>query len=589
MALDSLTLKAIAFELSEKLIGGKIDKINQAENDEILLSIRSNSINYKLLLSANSSNPRTYLVNSYKKENPLKAPMFLMVLRKHLGNGRIISINQSGFDRLLSINIESYDEMRVLTQKSLHIEIMGKHSNIILVDMQSGKVIDSIKRIPLSVSSVREVLPNRLFAPPPSQNKLSPLEIYSFETFQNILLQAQQPLFKAIYTQFQGISPVIAKEICFKSSIDINLSIQELSKSQFENLKISFDQLFLDLKENNYSPCIMIDPATKRAQDFSIIPLTQFQGFDMIQSDSISETCEKFYLLKDLKERILQKTSGLKKSISIKLDRIKSKLEKQNQELSIAKDLESHSKTGELLKANIYSISKGMKEITVIDYFDESYPEVTIPLDENRTPAENVQHYYKKYTKAKSRIKELSVQIEQNKEEYYYLDNVMLSINNCESLDSIEEIKEELVIEGYYRPSKVGKKQKKKEISSPMEFVSSDGTTIYIGKNNIQNDMLTLKLSKSSDVWLHTKNIPGSHVIIKSTLEEVSNETLYEAATLAAYFSKARNSSKVPVDYTPRKNVKKPGGSKPGMVIYDDYGTVYVTPSESLVLDLTKK
>lgn len=589
MALDSLTLKAIAFELSEKLIGGKIDKINQAENDEILLSIRSNSINYKLLLSANSSNPRTYLVNSYKKENPLKAPMFLMVLRKHLGNGRIISINQSGFDRLLSINIESYDEMRVLTQKSLHIEIMGKHSNIILVDMQSGKVIDSIKRIPLSVSSVREVLPNRLFAPPPSQNKLSPLEIYSFETFQNILLQAQQPLFKAIYTQFQGISPVIAKEICFKSSIDINLSIQELSKSQFENLKISFDQLFLDLKENNYSPCIMIDPATKRAQDFSIIPLTQFQGFDMIQSDSISETCEKFYLLKDLKERILQKTSGLKKSISIKLDRIKSKLEKQNQELSIAKDLESHSKTGELLKANIYSISKGMKEITVIDYFDESYPEVTIPLDENRTPAENVQHYYKKYTKAKSRIKELSVQIEQNKEEYYYLDNVMLSINNCESLDSIEEIKEELVIEGYYRPSKVGKKQKKKEISSPMEFVSSDGTTIYIGKNNIQNDMLTLKLSKSSDVWLHTKNIPGSHVIIKSNLEEVSNETLYEAATLAAYFSKARNSSKVPVDYTPRKNVKKPGGSKPGMVIYDDYGTVYVTPSESLVLDLTKK
>lgn len=589
MALDSLTLKAIAFELSEKLIGGKIDKINQAENDEILLSIRSNSINYKLLLSANSSNPRTYLVNSYKKENPLKAPMFLMILRKHLGNGRIISINQSDFDRSLSINIESYDEMRVLTQKSLHIEIMGKHSNIILVDIQSGKVIDSIKRIPLSVSSVREVLPNRLFAPPPSQNKLSPLEIYSFEEFQNILLQNQQRVFKAIYLQFQGISPVIAKELCFKASIDINLSIQELSKTQFENLKISFDQLFLNLKENNYSPCIMIDPATKRAQDFSIIPLTQFQGFDMIQSDSISETCEKFYLLKDLKERISQKTSGLKKSISIKLERIKSKLEKQNQELSIAKDLESHSKTGELLKANIYSITKGMKEITVIDYFDESYPEVTILLDENRTPAENVQQYYKKYTKAKNRIKELSVQIDQSEQEYYYLDNVMLSINNCESLDSIEEIKEELVIEGYYRPSKIGKKQKKKEVSSPMEFVSSDGTTIYIGKNNIQNDMLTLKLSRPSDVWLHTKNIPGSHVIIKSTLEEVSNETLYEAATLAAYFSKARNSSKVPVDYTPRKNVKKPGGSKPGMVIYDDYGTVYVTPSELLVFDLTKK
>ena len=590
MPLDGLTLRAVAHELNTTLSGGKIDKINQAENDEVLLTIRNNQKNYKLLLSSNSANPRAYLVESYKKENPLKAPMFLMILRKHIGNGRIVEIFQNGFDRSISIIIEAYDEMRVLSKKNLTIEIMGKHSNIILIDPQTNKVIDAIKRVPMSVSSVREVLPNREFLVPPTQNKLNPLETISLEQFIAVLKNKNNPIFKAIYTNFEGVSPLISKEICFRASIDDSLSSFELSELNFERLKNSFDRLFSEIKEANFYPNIMFDKRLHTPYEFSCVNITMLENFDIEASDSMSNICENYYASKDLFERIHQKSSGLRKSLQIKLDRLKTKLEKQTDELNKAQELDKYSKVGELLTANIYMLEKGMKEVTVLDYFDPEYKEITIPLDEHLTPSENVQAYYKKYNKAKSRIKELSIQLEQTKSEFYYLDNVMVSINNCSSLESIEEIKDELVKEGYYSPSKTdNKKNKKIALSEPMEFIASDGTIIFVGKNNTQNDQLTLKLSKPQDVWLHTKNIPGSHVIIKATFDDVSNEALYEAAKLAAYFSKARTSSQVPVDYAPRKNVKKPNGAKPGMVIYDDYGTVYVTPDEELVYKLMKK
>lgn len=591
MPLDGLTLRAISHELNNTLASGKIDKINQAENDEILLSIRSNRINYKLLLSANSANPRIYLVNEYKKENPMKAPMFLMILRKHIGNGRILSVHQDGFDRSIYINIEAHDEMRVLREKRLIIEIMGKHSNIILVDAQSNKVIDSIKRVPLSVSSVRDMLPNREFTLPPSQNKLNPLEKIGLDSFIAALKSKNISIFKGIYGSFEGISPVIAKELCCRAAVDYSLLTHELSDLNFEQLKDSFDKLFADISTDSFFPNMVLNSKLETPIEFSAVALTQFKDFKVKTSESMSEICEQYYSLKDLSERIHQRSSGLKKSIQIKLDRVKTKLEKQTNEVIKAKELDKYSKVGELLTANIYKMEKGMKEIEVTDYFDENCPEVRIELDEHLTPSENIQVYYKKYNKAKSRIRELSMQLKQTEEEFNYLDNVMVSINNCTSLESIEEIKEELVREGYYSASKTeGKKNNKKEkTSEPMEFLSSDGTVIFVGKNNTQNDTLTLKLSKPTDVWLHTKDIPGSHVIIKATFDDVSKETLYEAAQLASYYSKARTSSKVPVDYAPRKNVKKPNGAKPGMVIYDDYGTVYVTPDEELVYKLMKK
>ncbi|WP_028828507.1 Rqc2 family fibronectin-binding protein [Proteocatella sphenisci] len=590
MPLDGLTLHAAAHELNASLVGGKIDKIGQAENDEILLSIRNNQKNYKLLMSANSANPRIYLVKEYKKENPMKAPMFLMILRKHIGGGRIMSVSQNGFDRSVTIKIEAYDEMRVLSEKLLIIEMMGKHSNIILVDAETNKVIDSIKRVSLLMSSVREVLPNREFTLPPEQNKKNPLINISLVDFVSVLKNKDTQIFKAIYGNFEGISPIVAKEICFRSSIDYSLSTYELTDSSFETLKNCFDKLFNDVSDNNFYPNIVMDKRLNTPVEFSSILLTNMKDYKIEPSESISEICEQYFALKDLYERIHQRSSGLKKSIQIKLDRVSSKLEKQTEELSKAYELDKYSKTGELLKANIYMLQKGMKQVTVIDYFDENTPQVTIPLDEHLTPSENIQASYKKYNKSKNRIKELGTQIEHTRSEMDYLDNVMVSINNCTSLDSIEEIKEELVKEGYYSFSKTeGKKNKKDKASEPMEFIASDGTKIFVGKNNTQNDKLTLKMSRPDDVWLHTKNIPGSHVIIKQNLDDVSEEALYEAARLAAYYSKARTSSQVPVDYTQRKNVKKPNGAKPGLVIYDDYGTLYVTPDEELVYKLMKK
>ncbi|MBP8653786.1 MAG: NFACT family protein [Proteocatella sp.] len=589
MPLDGLTLHAAAHELNTLLAGGKIDKITQAEDDEILLSIRSNQKNYKLLMSANSANPRIYLVKEYKKENPLKAPMFLMILRKHIGGGRILSISQNGFDRSLTLRIEAYDEMRVLRQKLLIIEIMGKHSNIILVDSESGKVTDAVKRVPLSMSSVREVLPNREFIQPPGQNKKNPLIGIGLEEFISVLKSKNSSILKAIYGNFEGLSPVIAREICFRASIDDSLSTYELTDLNYERLKNSFDRLFHDVSVNNIYPNIIMDKRLNTPVEFSAVALTHMEGFSVKHGESISEICEQYFALKDLYERIHQRSSGLRKSIQIKLDRVRTKLEKQTDELNRAHELDRYSKTGELLTANIYMLSKGMKEVRVIDYFDENAPEITIPLDEHLTPSENIQACYKKYNKSKSRIKELGIQIEQTRSEMEYLDNVMVSINNCTSLDSIEEIKEELAREGYYSFSKTeGKKGRKEKSSEPLEFTATDGTEILVGKNNTQNDRLTLKMSKPDDVWLHTKNIPGSHVIIRQNLDDVSEEALYEAAKLAAYYSKARTSSQVPVDYAPRKNVKKPNGAKPGMVIYDDYGTVYVTPDEELVYRLMK-
>lgn len=590
MPLDGLTLRAISHELNNILATGKVDKINQAENDEILLSIRSNFKNYKLLLSANSSNPRIYLVNEYKKENPLKAPMFLMILRKHIGNGRILSIEQNGFDRSISINIEAHDEMRVLKTKKLIIEIMGKHSNIILVDVESNRVIDAIKRVSLSMSSVREVLPNREFLLPPSQDKLNPLEDIDLDSFVSTLKTDSTPVFKGIYGRFEGISPVISKEICYRASIAPSTPTTDLSDSDCERLKASFDKMFGDVKQANFFPNMLLETKLEKPVEFSSVALSQFQDYKIRSSESISEICEEYYSLKDLSERIHQRSSGLKKSIQIKLDRVKSKLEKQTNEINKAKELDKYSKIGELLTANIYKLEKGMKEVEVLDYLDENCPQIKIELDEHLTPSENIQFYYKKYNKAKSRIHELTLHLEQTREELNYLDNVMVSINNCTSLESIEEIKEELVREGYYSASRTeSKKNKKEKVSEPLEFTASDGTVILVGKNNTQNDKLTLKISKPTDVWLHTKDIPGSHVIIKTTLDDVSEETLYEAAKLASYYSKARTSSKVPVDYAPRKNVKKPNGAKPGMVIYNDYGTVYVTPDEELVYKLMKK
>lgn len=588
MALDGLVIHSIVNELSSKILGGKIDKVYQPEDDEIFLHIRNNKENFKLVLSASSSNPRVYLSNNYKKENPINAPMFCMLFRKYIQNGIIVDISQVGFERIIKITIESFDELKEKTKKDIYIEIMGRHSNIILTHSIDNKIIDSAKRIPFSISRVRQILPGMTYNLPPKQDKLNPLHNIFKDDFINKLKEFNGPIFKSIYSKFLGISPLVSKEICFRSNLDYNTDIIDLSLDDFNSLYREFNTLFNSINNNNYNPCIVIDESIDKVIDFSCINLSLYKNLKFINNNSISKILEDYYQTKDAKDRIHQRSSDLRKSISIKLDRLYHKLEKQQQELIDSENAEIFKIKGELLTSYIYMIEKGMENVEVANFYDPEYKNIIIPLNKNLTPSENAQKYFKKYSKMKTAKKEITHQIELNLDEINYLENIILSIENCDNLAELLDIREELTKEGYLR-GKIKNKKETKLTTKPNEFVSSDGFTILVGKNNKQNDHLTLKVADNNDLWLHTKNIPGSHVIIKTEGKSISDETIYEAAMLAAFFSKSKMSSQVPVDYTKKKNIKKPNGAKPGMVIYETNSTIYVTPTEEIVAKLKVK
>ena len=588
MAFDGLVVHSICDELSSKLVGGKIDKIYQPENDEIVLHIRNNKENFKLVLSASSSNPRIYLSNTYKKENPINAPMFCMLLRKYIQSGNIINVSQVGFERIVKITIESLDELKTKTTKDLIIEIMGRHSNIILTH-EEDKIVDSIKRIPPSISRVRQLLPGIKYNLPPTQDKINPLEELSIDKFKNLIKDFDGSISKAIYSKFLGISPTISKEICFRCNLENSKSTYNLNDTDFELLYKEFKKIINNLKNSTYNPCLAIDPSIDKLLDFSCINLSLFDNLKIIKNESISYIIENFYSNKDIKERINQRASDLKKSISIKLDRLYNKLKKQELELKESENAIDYKIKGELITSYIYMIEKGMEFVEVQNFYDENYSLIKINLNPNLTPSENAQKYFKKYNKLKHAKKEITVQIEISLEEINYLENIMLSIDNCENLDEFNDIKEELQKLGYMSGKVKSKKDKNTLTTKPNEFLSSDGFKILVGKNNKQNDFLTLKIANNDDLWMHTKNIPGSHVIIKSDGKEIPESTIFEGAMLAAFFSKSKMSSQVPVDYTLKKNVKKPNGSKPGMVIYETNSTIYVTPNEELVVKLKKQ
>lgn len=588
MALDGLVIHSIVDELHKKLLGGKIDKVYQPENDEVVLHIRNNKENFKLVLSCSASNPRVYLASNYKKENPINAPMFCMLFRKYIQGGNIVDISQIGFERIIKISVESFDELKEKTTKDIIIEIMGRHSNIILTHSFDNKIIDSAKRIPPSVSRVRQILPGQIYVLPPEQDKLNPIDEVSLNLFIDTLTSFNGPIFKAIYSKFLGISPVVAKEICFRANIDENILIDEISSNDISKIYKEFYSLFKSIKDNMYNPSMVIDESIDKVLDFSCINLSQFSNLSIINDDSISKILENYYVTKDIKDRIHQRSSDLRKSISIKLDRLYNKLNKQEKELIESENAEIYKVKGELITSYIYMIEKGMKSIEVANFYDPEYKNIIISLNPNFTPSENAQKYFKKYNKMKTAKKEITSQIEITKEEIDYLENIILSIENCENLAELMDIREELSKVGYLR-TKNNSKRETKLTTKPHEFISSNGFKILVGKNNKQNDHLTLKIASNEDIWMHTKNIPGSHVIIKTEGKEVPDETIFEGAMLAAFFSKSKMSSQVPVDYTKKKNVKKPNGSKPGMVIYETNSTIYVTPTEELVAKLKSK
>ncbi len=573
MAFDTICVKKTVEELNNTIIGGRVDKIYLPEKDELMISIRTLGGSYKLVLSASANNARVHF-SDFSKENPKTPPMFCMLLRKHLTSGKIVKVSQPNFERIIEIDIESYSELGDLTTKHLICEIMGRNSNVILC-AEDYRIIDSAKHIDFSLSSVRQILPGLTYEFPPMQDKTPILDT---EKMLDVTLDfshdANTPD-KTIMSAVSGISPATAREIVF-SAIGTNSlvlgELSEMSKKQITKRLIEF------AKYIKFAPCIIFDPNGKPL-DFSAVPITYYgESYKVEYFDTMSEVVSTFYFERDKKERMRQKSADLLKLLNNNLERLSKKLVIQEKTLKDAENKEKYKIFGDLVTANLYKIEKGAESVVVSNFYEPDSPEIEIPLSKEISAPKNAQRYYKLFSKLKNAEVETEKQRQMTLCDIEYLESTLCALENAENEADLNLIRAELTDEGYIKRAKKGKKEEKR-LSKPMHFISSDGFDIYVGKNNTQNDYLTLKFANSQDIWFHTKQIHGSHTVIKLGIDkDVPKTTMMEAAKLAAYYSKARESSQVPVDYTQIKNVKKPNGAKPGMVIYDNYNTVYVHP-----------
>ena len=587
MALDGITTSAIVSELKAALLGGRIDKIHQPLADEIRMSIRGlGSGAKKIIISANSAHPRIHLTES-SRENPMTAPLFCMVMRKHIAGGKIIDIVQPNFERIIILRIESANEMGDITTKNLILEIMGKHSNLILTD-ETGKILDSIKRVTHEKSSVREVLPGKEYVFPPSQDKKNPLLAEQADFLFSLHLQEGRRLQEFLYQTYTGISPVMAGEICTRAGLDASDSCQETTLENSERLFAAFEKTMQEVKAEDYYPAIYYQKENQkennRIVDFAVLKMQQFQGLAAKPFPSVSALLEGFYQERDHAAHIRQKAQDMRKLVTNHIERCVKKKEIQLKTRRETKGMDLWKKKGELLTANIYAVPQGVTTFKTIDYYEESMPEIEIAIDPAKTPAENAQKYFAKYNKAKRTLAALEIQEKQNNEELAYLESVLNALENAKEDADLSEIRTELAESGFIRRQAQKKGQPKPKRAKPLRYISSDGYEILVGKSNLQNDELTLRTAEPTDLWMHTKDIPGSHVIIRTNGQsELPEATMEEAANLAAFYSKAKNSSMVPVDYTQRKNIKKPNGAKPGMVIYLTNKTIYITPDEARI------
>lgn len=581
MPFDGVVTKCIVDEFKATLIGGRIDKIFQPEKDELIINIRSQSKNYKLLMSANPSYPRVHFTE-VSKENPAVPPVFCMLLRKHLGGGKITDVIFHDFERIVTICAESINELGDLVTKKLVIEIMGRHSNIILLNNED-KILDAIKHVDKDISSIREVMPARPYTLPPVQDKHNPVtaDIKSIIFGLDVGIKVE----KVLLDTFRGFSPLLCREICFRAQIDSRktpIDLTEEEKISLCNTLLSFIE---DIKAERYIPSIAYaDEDNGTPVDFHCFPMNQYSKSTPI--DTMSEAIDRFYVNLDHSDRLKQKKSGVQKVLHNALERCRKKIAIQNEKLAEVQNREHLKLYGELLTANIYCLESGSKIARVLNYYSENEEYVDIDLDENKTIEENAQVYYKKYNKAKSTFSATTKQLEDSQAELEYLESVQALLDDCQTPAEIEEIRQELGQQGYLIIK--GQRKKGEKIASPLVYVSSDGLQILVGRNNIQNDKLTLKTASSNDIWLHTKNIPGSHVIIKKQHGPIPNNTLFEAAVIASWHSKAKMSSNVEVDCTEIRNVKKPSGAKPGRVIYVNYQTFVVNPDKEIVQKLKK-
>ncbi len=580
MALDGFVIASVVSELKEKLIDGRISKISQPEKDELVLTIKKQKDNYKLYLSANASLPLVYLTEE-TKQNPMVAPGFCMLLRKHLNSARILDITQPGLERIIRIKIEHLNELGDLCVKYLIIEIMGKHSNIIFCDAEDT-IVDSIKRISHMVSSVREVLPGRPYVVPRTGDKLEPKEL-SYEDWKANVLSKPLPLEKAIYTELTGFSPLMAAELIHRASLDSAPPANTLSEEAGLHLYKNFERLIEDLKEENFAPNIVYKD--KEPVEFSCFLLSCYKDFETLEETSISKVLEHFYSSKNTVSRIRQKSTDLRKIISNAMERTAKKYDLQLKQLKDTDKRDKYRIYGELINTYGYQVEPGSKSFQALNYYTNE--EITIPLDDTLTTTENAKKYFEKYNKLKRTYDALTSLLEETKSDLEHLDSIKTSLDIALAEDDLAALKEELVEFGYMKRkfvkapgSKNGGRVKtaKKVNSKPFHYVSSDGFHMYVGKNNYQNDELTFKFATGGDWWFHSKKIPGSHVVVKTGGAELPDRTYEEAARLAAYYSKGRDNDKVEIDYTEKKNVKKPGGAKPGFVVYYTNYSMVVTP-----------
>ena len=557
MAFDGIVTRAMVRELQDRILLGKIEKVYQPEADELVFHIHTKNGNVKLLASAGSAHARVCFIT----ENPVNPPAplaFCMLLRKHLQGGRITEITQKDSERIIEISLETLNELGFTMSKKLIFEIMGKHSNIVLMDIASGKIIDSIKRVSFDVNRVRQILPGMIYQYPPAQDKIPFLEISAEQ------LEALPADGKAILRSVGGIAPAFAEELALRAGVQRSGYLSDVLAA-IESPNHADARVYLD---ESGAPI-----------DFYPVPLSELEENCCVERfGDLSSAMEFYFGRKESSNQGRQKSHDLIRSVNALLDKMYLKKKRLSEDLLKAENSEDLRLYGELLTANIHLIQPGMKSVEVTNYYDGST--LTIPLDVKLSPSKNAQHYFKKYGKSKTAIKEKQIQLDENEAEIKYLESVLSFLENTDDVVEIESIRAELVETGYVRRRRqAGGFKEKKYKPAPYRYTLSNGMSVLVGRNNKENDILTFKTAGNKDLWLHTKDIPGSHVIVQSGGVELDEEAVWEAAAIAAYHSKARTSENVPVDYVQIKYVKKPAGAKPGMVIFTNNRTVYVNPA----------
>ncbi|MBE5921488.1 MAG: fibronectin/fibrinogen-binding protein [Lachnospiraceae bacterium] len=574
MAFDGIAITNLAAELRMRLTGGRLYKIAQPETDELMLTIKNNKDQYRLVVSANASLPLAYLTE-HNKPNPLTAPNFCMLLRKHLNNARITAIVQPSMERIIEFHLEHLNELGDVCQKKLIVEFMGKHSNIIFTD-DKDMIIDSIKHVSANISSVREVLPGRPYFVANTMQKENPLTVSTddFSVFCETVYTKPVKLAKAIYMSYTGISPVMAEEICYRSGIDGGHPANALGDSYKLHLFKTFCYFMEDITEERFAPVIYYkgdDP-----KEFSALPLTMYEKEDIsaVTYDTMSEVLETYYGTKSRISRIRQKSVDLRKIVTTLLEKDRKKFELQEKQLADTEKREKYKQYGELITAYGYGLEDGAKELKALNYYTGE--ELVIPLDDTLSPIENAKKYFEKYSKLKRTREALLSIVEDTKAEIEHLESISAALDFALAENDLVELKEEMMESGYIR--RKGKGKKEKVTSKPFHYVSSDGFHMYVGKNNYQNEYLTFKFATGNDWWFHAKSYPGSHVIVKTEGQELPDATFEQAAALAAYYSKGREMDKVEIDYIEKKHVKKVAGTKPGFVIYHTNYSFAIAP-----------